>query len=131
MSMKTIKKFQSIRLATRALIFINAAFWLGFAVLTALGLHPGLPEGALYRWGMTSLAFLTAVFLVGLFLVLDRFKLAYYLLLAMLAGICVLTITDDFGFSDLVVLVLHLAAFAFLIISRRAAPAQNATTRTH
>jgi hypothetical protein len=104
---------------TSVLILIDALTWLVLGVVIGIGLHPAIPEGDLARWGMSILALLTSVALVGLYsLAVRRVRFAYCLLLLLLAVIAVLTILDDFGLPDLVVLILHVAAFMFLIKDR-------------
>jgi hypothetical protein len=97
------------------LILLNALIWLAFAIITVSGLHSTIPDGALIRWVMSILSFLTSVFLIGVYYLLRRNGgFAYYLLLGMLALISVLTITDEFGLLDLLVLIIN--AFTFLLL---------------
>ena len=100
------------------LIYLNAAIWFGLAVLIALDLHPAFPEGPLYRWGMSILALVAGSMLITLYWYSARSRLAYSLLLGLLALIAFLTLTDDFGFADLAVLISHLLAAVFLILKR-------------
>jgi predicted membrane channel-forming protein YqfA (hemolysin III family) len=47
-----------------------------------------------------------------------RSSLAYYLTLGLLSVISLLTLTDDFGLSDLIVLIITIAPFVLLIKDR-------------
>jgi hypothetical protein len=106
--------------ATRVLIYLNALIWLAFALIVAFGLHPALPEGALFKWVMVILALAAGLGLLGVYALLRRYGgVAYYLMLASLAFIALLTVTDDFGVSDLLVLIVNVAAI-FLLIKDRA-----------
>jgi hypothetical protein len=100
------------------LIYLNAAIWFGLAVLIALDLHPAIPEGPLYRWGMSILALVAGSLLIVLYRYSIRSRLAYFLLLGLLALIAFLTLTDEFGLADLAVLISHLLAAVFLILNR-------------
>lgn len=101
---------------TLFLIVLDALLWFAFAVITASGAHPAIPDGDLYRWGMSILAFVTSFSLIILIIISKRRGgVAYYLLLGMLFLISILTITDEFGLVDLMVLVLHVIAFLLLL----------------
>ena len=107
------------RSITRWLIYLNALIWLSFALITALDLHPAIPEGPLYRWGMSVMAFLTGISLIVLYHLLSKgYRIALYLLLIGFGLISILTITDQFGIYDLIVLILNLAIFLLLIKER-------------
>jgi predicted membrane channel-forming protein YqfA (hemolysin III family) len=68
---------------------------------------------------MAILALLTTGLLMGLWLFLRRrSRLAYYLALGLLAVISLLTITDEFGLSDLIVLIITVAPLMLLIKDR-------------
>jgi len=102
-----------------ALILINAAFWLAFAFLTAFDLHPGLPNETWVRWGMTGLALAAGLGLVGLHWLAERgWSLAYFFLLTMLGLICLVTLLDEFGWTDLIVLITHALCLDLLIRDR-------------
>ena len=106
-------------IATKYLIYLGAAIWLLLAILLVAGLHPAMPEAAIYRWGMATLSFLACVSLVwGYQIMIKRGGLTYYLILGLLAAFSVLTITDQFGLVDLFVLAVHLLAFVLLMKDR-------------
>lgn len=105
---------------TRLLLITDALIWFSFSLITAFGLHPAIPEGTLYRWGTAALAFLTSLGIAGLYyLLIRKVKLAYYLLLGGLFIISLLTITDEFGISDLIVLIINLGTLILLLRDRK------------
>jgi hypothetical protein len=105
---------------TRWLIYLDALIWLLFALITAFGLHPALPETPWYRWIYAILAFTTGVCLI-IFYLLSRkgSKISYYLLLIGIFLIAILSITDQTGIYDLSVLVLNLGLFILLLKDRK------------
>jgi len=104
---------------TLFLVLLNALIWLAFAIITAFGLHPAIPEGDLVRWVMSILALLTCLFLIGIYILLRKYGgITYYLMLGILALICILTVTDEFGVADMVVLIINAASFLLLIKDR-------------
>jgi len=105
-----------------ALIFILviSIFWFGFSVIVASGFHPALPDSQLYQWIMAVLAFLTAVFLlIQYFLLKAKIKLAYFLTIAFLIFLAILTIMDDIGVIDFLVLLVTLLPVILLIKDRK------------
>jgi hypothetical protein len=105
--------------ATFVFMILNVLIWLTFGVITGLGAHPSIPEGAVFRWGMAVLALLTAGALLGLAIFLRRRnRIAHLLTLGLLGAISVLTITDEFGLVDLAVLVVNVVPIVLLIKDR-------------
>jgi hypothetical protein len=108
----------SIRV-TKYLIYLAAVIWLLLAIILVAGLHPALPEAGIYRWGMAILSSLACVSLGwGYQIMIKRGGPTYYLILGLLAAFSVLTITDQFGLVDLLVLAVHLLAFVLLMKDR-------------
>ena len=104
-----------------ALVFmlINALIWLALGLIIALHLHPALPDNPLIQGVMAGLSFGAAAVLAALFFCLRRrSRLAWFLAVGFLALTCVLTIFDQFGLSDLVVLVLNIIPIVLLILGR-------------
>jgi lysylphosphatidylglycerol synthetase-like protein (DUF2156 family) len=100
-------------------VLLNAIIWLAFGFIIALGLHPALPDQPLIRWGMAIISLLTAVFLALMFIHLDKpKKSAYTLSLAFFVAAAVITIFDDFGWIDLVVVVINLIPLILLLKDR-------------
>lgn len=101
------------------LIILNAVIWLIFSAIVVLDGHPALPDSPLVKWVMAALAFATAIALFGLSILLKkRIRIAYYLALAFLLFISILTIFDDFGLVDLVVLMINIIPIILLIKDR-------------
>lgn len=106
--------------AALLLILLNALFWLGFAVMLATGIHPSPPQSKPLLWVMAGLAVLAAIVLIFLcYFLRKRNKFAFYLTLAILGTLILLSLTDDFGFSDLVYLILTSLPFTLLIANRK------------
>ena len=115
-----MKKKRTTLKITRLLLITDVLIWLSFSLVIAFGLHPAIPEGPLYRWGTAALALLTGLGITGLYLfLLKGFKPAYYLLLVGILIISFLTITDEFGLPDMIVLIINVAAFVLLIKDRK------------
>ena len=123
-----MNKKTGTQLIARWLIYLNIVFWFGFSLITAFGFHPGIPEGPIYRWVMTSLAFLAGLGILGTFLLMNRgVKAAFYLLQAGILLIAVMSITDEVGFYDLLVLAINLVIFILLIKDRKIYIRQEST----
>ena len=109
---------RSVRL-TKYLVFSDAVIWMLLAVVIAVDLHPALPVGAVYRWIMASLALMAGIFLIGdYWIMIKRGGWAFYLMLGALAVISLLTLFDQFGFPDLIVLLINVLSFALLLKDR-------------
>jgi hypothetical protein len=105
--------------AAHVLILINAAFWLVFAILAAIGALPSFPSIGAIRWVMAILALGTCVALGSLVVLLRRRKRsAFYLALAALSVIAVLSLTDQVGLPDLLTFATSLSALALLLKDR-------------
>ena len=100
-------------------ILICATIWLAFSIIVVTDLHPALPNLPVYRLIMSGLSFLSALFLFFLFFLLrSRNKIGYFLTIAFLLFIALLTIMDDLGVIDLVVLLITLLPVVLLIKDR-------------
>ena len=105
---------------TLILILMIALFWLAFSIIVATGLHPALPDSQLYQWIMAGLAFLTAAFLlIQFFLLKAKKKFAYIVTVAFLTFVAILTIMDDLGLIDFVVLLVTLLPVVLLLKNRK------------
>jgi hypothetical protein len=113
-----MKGHSLIKTFTPALVYLNAAIWLGLGLLVALDLHPAVPEEPIIRWGMAILSLLTGGLMIALYLVSHRWRPAYFLLLGMFVVISFLAFADDFGVVDLAALIINLLAVALLIANR-------------
>lgn len=104
---------------TLFLIFLTAVFWLGFAMILALGFFPFAMPGGAARWvmGILAIGAAAALFVLAMFLI-KRKRLAYFIGVLILATIAVLSITDQFGFWDLFSLLICLGALGLLLKDR-------------
>jgi lysylphosphatidylglycerol synthetase-like protein (DUF2156 family) len=104
-----------------ALIFImlSMLIWLALGVIIALHAHPVLPDNPILQGGMAVLSFCAAGLLLVLFIFLrKRYRIAWFAALGFLAITSLLTIFDDFGWTDLVVLVINIVPMLLLLKDR-------------
>ncbi len=100
-------------------ILLNALVWLALGMIIALHAHPALPDDPIIQGAMALLSFCAAGILLGLFISLRRrIRIAWFASLGFLAVTSILTIFDDFGWSDLVVLAVNLVPIILLIKDR-------------
>ena len=100
-------------------ILLNTLIWLALGLIIALHAHPALPDKPIIQGGMAFMSFCAAGILLGLFFFLRKqVRLAWFAALGFLAFTCLLTIFDDFGWADLIVLVLNLVPMILLIKDR-------------
>jgi lysylphosphatidylglycerol synthetase-like protein (DUF2156 family) len=100
-------------------VVLNALVWLAFAILIVSNAHPALPVQPVVKGSMAFLSFAAAAILVGLFIFLaKRSRIAYFLALSLFAVTSLLTIFDDFGLADLVVVVINIFPLVLLIKDR-------------
>jgi hypothetical protein len=93
---------------------------MAFGIITAAGAHPAIPEVGTIRWAMAIMAVLTSVCMLAFsYLLPKRNSFAYWLTLGLLFTIVILTITDEFGLADLIVLIIHVVPLAILIRERQ------------
>jgi hypothetical protein len=98
----------------RALFFLNAVTWLGFAIylyreMTGLDNRLSAVIIAIFMLGNA-----VALFISGL-LIHRRVKWGYYFSIAVVALNIILTFTDQFGVADFLVLLLDTVLFMILI----------------
>lgn len=106
-------------IAAQVLILVNAAFWLIFTVVAALGILPGALSAGLARWVMAGLALGTALVLSFLCFMLNKQKKwAYYASILVLLIIAVLSITDEAGLFDWLILIISLTAIVLMMVER-------------
>ena len=104
-----------------ALIFIllNALVWLAFGVIIAANAHPALPDQPIIKGVMAFLSLATAGILLGVFIFLGkRSRVAYFIALGLFVAISLLTIFDQFGLADLVILAINIVPVILLIKDR-------------
>jgi len=108
----------SVRI-TQVLLLIEALMWLVFGVIILLGLHPELPEGGLYRWGIGGISILAAVVLVVLARLLrKRVRPAWYLTMLALFATFLVILFDNVGWVDLAVMAAVFLPMILLLIDR-------------
>jgi hypothetical protein len=102
------------------LILAGAAVWLALGALYAANLHPAVPGVAIIRWTLAILACLASCALIVLVMLLrGRHPMAYFSALGLLTLISPLTIMDEVGTADLIVIALHVIPLALLLKERR------------
>ncbi|NJD59375.1 MAG: hypothetical protein C3F13_13520 [Anaerolineales bacterium] len=105
---------------TAVLILLNTLIWLILGIIIAVNAHPALPVPPLMKGIMATISILMALILLGLWIFLLRGnRIAYYLTLAFFLLTATLTILDDVGVADLVVLALNIVPVVLLILDRK------------
>jgi lysylphosphatidylglycerol synthetase-like protein (DUF2156 family) len=105
--------------AALILILLNALIWLVFGVIFAINAHPALPDIPLVKGIMAGLSFIAAAVLFAVFWFLrKRSRLAYFIALGALAVAALLTLFDQFGWSDLIIFVIDIIPLFLLIKDR-------------
>jgi hypothetical protein len=106
--------------ANRILILVNIFIWLGLGIIIATNRHPALPIPSAMKAIMAIMSFAMAGILTTLFILLLRGNRgAFYLLLGFFGLTSLLTIFDDVGLSDIVVLILNILPVVLLVWDRR------------
>ena len=101
---------------TRALLFFNAAVWIFFGILSFTKAADG---GTTVRWMISMLMIANAVVMVGLgALIVSRRSWIFSATTLYMAVNIVLTITDQFGLVDALILLLNLCILGVLIFTR-------------
>jgi lysylphosphatidylglycerol synthetase-like protein (DUF2156 family) len=104
-----------------ALIFtlINSLVWLTFGVTIAANVHPALPIPPLLKGVMAFLSLAAGGILLVVFIFLGkRSRVAYYIALGLFNASTLLTIFDQFGLADLVILCINIVPIILLIKDR-------------
>jgi hypothetical protein len=101
------------------LIVLSALTWLSLGVLITFRLHPAILQSQAVRAGVASGAIAAAGTLAGLAILLTkRIAHAYYLSLAVLGMSALAVVFDDFGWADLIAVIINVAAMLLLIKDR-------------
>jgi hypothetical protein len=104
---------------TSILIGVNALIWLSLGSIIVVNALPALLVPPALKWIMALLSIGMAAVLLGFFILLQKGnRAAYYLILAFFAVTSLLTIFDDVGLSDIVVLILNIIPIILLIKDR-------------
>ena len=102
--------------ATQGMFFLNAAVWVVFGVLSLLEAIDG---GSSLRWIISILMFANAAVMgwLGVMIVSGRKQMVFMAILYMALNV-VLSITDQFGWIDALILLLNLIVLGLLFITR-------------
>jgi len=103
---------------TRIMFFVNAAVWLAFGIASLLS--RALVDGSLARWVITIMMFINAVvmFWFGMKIVGGQ-NWIFFLAILYTALNVVLSITDQFGWIDALILLLNLCLLGLLFVARQ------------
>ena len=104
---------------TVVLILLDAALWLAFGLIVAVGLHPALPDNLVYKIVLSLASFGAALVLAGLSVLLTRHNRAgYFLTLTFLSMAALAFFLDDVGWVDLAFLAATMLPAALLLKDR-------------
>jgi hypothetical protein len=105
---------------TTILIVINAMIWFGLGIIIAVNVHPALSVPPVMKGIMATMSILLALVLLGLWILLTRgSRIAFYLILTFFLLTAALTILDQVGAADLVVLLLNLVPVILIFVDRK------------
>jgi sugar phosphate permease len=102
---------------TRNLFFLNAAVWLAFGISSLL--FRAIDEGSLTRWVITIMMIANAIVMIwfGVMIVTGR-NWVFILAILYMALNVVLSIADQFGWVDALILLLNLIMLGLLFVTR-------------
>jgi hypothetical protein len=104
---------------TLLFLLANCLTWFILGFLIILNAHPALPDQPVILWVMAILSLAAGcVFLVLSLLIYQRNQTGYYLALAALVLTALIIFFDDFGLSDLIVLMVVLIPVGLLVRDR-------------
>lgn len=103
---------------TRNLFYLNAAVWLAFGISSLL--FRAIDEGSLTRWVITIMMIANAIVMIwfGVMIVTGR-NWVFFLAILYMALNVVLSIADQFGWIDALILLLNLIVLGFLFVTRQ------------
>ena len=105
---------------TRLFVLLNILIWLSLGIIIAFNVHPAVPDQPLLKALMAAGSLVLAAFFSGLFYLLSKQnRYAYFLIVALFITTSLLTIFDDFGWVDLIVLVINLIPLGLLLKDRK------------
>lgn len=101
------------------LLLLNALMWLLFAIIVGLEWHPALPDSNFVKWTMALGALLTSGALLLLAFHVERgSRKAFFFSIGLLSLLAILTITDQFGLADTLVLAVTILPIVMLLKHR-------------
>lgn len=102
-----------------AFILLNVFIWFVLGIIIATGAHSAMPDLPAMKSIMAGLSIGIAGVLLVLFILLyKRKRTAFFLTLAFFAVAAVLTVFDQVGISDIVVLVINIIPIILLVKDR-------------
>lgn len=102
---------------TRYLFFFNAAVWLAFGISSLV--FRALDGGTLVRWVITALMIANATVMIWFGIMIPRGRTWIITLAILYMGLnVVLSITDQFGWIDALILLLNLCMLGTLFVTR-------------
>jgi hypothetical protein len=106
-----------IRNITKALFFLIGGIWVVFGIVGLIRAGDGAFESSNAAWIIASLMFANACVLIWIgWRLKEGAKRTYMLGIAVLATNILLTLTDEFGFFDLVTLLIDITLVLLLIV---------------
>lgn len=100
-------------------ILLNILIWLAIGIIIAADVHPALPDVPAMKGILATLSLIIAGILLVLFIfILKHNRIAFYLALAFFAATSLLTIIDEVGLSDIIVLVINIIPIILFIKDR-------------
>ena len=110
---------QALRMlqTTRAMFFLNGLVWLVFSVLSFVRASTTSSD---LRWMLSVLMLVNAGFMLGFgFLIVNGQPWAFFLAILYVAVNVVLSITDQFGWIDFLIMLLNLILLGLLFVTRQ------------
>lgn len=102
------------------LIPVNILIWLILGIIIAVNAHPALSIPPVMKGIVAGISIMMAGILLILFIFLLRGShKAYYFILAFFGVTALLTIFDDVGVSDVIVLALNIIPIVLMVLDRR------------
>ncbi len=102
---------------TRILFFVNAVFWLILGMLSLS--FRALDDGSLARWVITVLMLINGLVMIWFgIMIISGSSLVFTLAILYMSLNVVLSITDQFGWVDALILLLNLCLLGSLLVSR-------------
>ena len=102
---------------TRILFFVNALFWLILGILSLS--FRAFDDGSLARWVITVLMLINGLVMIWFgIMIISGGSLVFTLAILYMSLNVVLSITDQFGWVDALILLLNLCLLGSLLVSR-------------
>jgi hypothetical protein len=102
------------------LILVNLIIWLGLGIIIAVNAYPALSIPPILKGIMAAMSMGMAGILLILFIFLVRGShKGFYFTLAFFGVTALLTIFDDVGVSDIVVLIMNIIPIILMILDRK------------